>query len=110
MKRSRVRFPLWARCDHVFPAIGTTAGACMTSAPASVDEIRFRGEPAVRVASGDLSATFLPDVGLNGLALGTDTNGLPIHGFLVGRPGWRLGRCWTRGSDAKFRADIDVDE
>ena len=164
MKRSRVRFPLWARCDHVFPAIGTTAGACMTSAPASVDEIRFGGEPAVRVASAELSATFLPDLGLtgvslrfgrrehlalpgglpalraghtlgipllapwanrlasrryraagvdvdlNGLALGTDTNGLPIHGFLVGRPGWRLGRCWTRGRDAKFRADIDVDE
>ena len=118
----------------------------MTTSAASVDEIRFRGEPAVRVAAGEVSATFLPglgmtgvslrcrgrehlalpgglpalragatlgipllapwanrlasrryraagvDVDLTGLELGTDGNGLPIHGLLVGRPGWQVGR------------------
>ena len=29
------------------------------------------------------------DVDLGGMALGVDSNGLPIHGLLVGRPGWR---------------------
>ena len=135
----------------------------MTTATASVDEVRFRGQPAVRVAAGDLSATFLPELGmtgvslrcggrehlalpgglaalragatlgipllapwanrlasrryraagvdvdLDGLPLGTDDNGLPIHGLLVGRPGWRLGRRSTRAGRASCRAAIDVD-
>jgi galactose mutarotase-like enzyme len=134
----------------------------VTTTTKSVDEIRFRGQPAVRVTAGDLAATFLPDLGmtgvslrcggrehlalpgglaalragatlgipllapwanrlarrgyraagvdvdLDGLPLGTDDNGLPIHGLLVGRPGWRLGACSTRAGRASFRAEIDV--
>ena len=129
----------------------------------SVDDGRFRGEAAVILTAGDLSATFLPDLGMTGvslrwrgrehlalpgglpalragktlglpllapwanrlgsrryraagiyvdlagLPLGTDGNGLPIHGLLVGQPGWRLERRWTRGGRAGFRASIHVD-
>ena len=49
------------------------------------------------------------DVDLAGLPLGTDTNGLPIHGLLVGKPGWRLDRRSAGGERAGFRASIDVD-
>jgi aldose 1-epimerase len=134
----------------------------MTSTATIVEE-RFRGEPAVRVSAGELSATFLPalgmtgvsmrcqgrehlalpgglpalragatlglpllapwanrlarrhyragnvDVDLAGLPLPTDGNGLPIHGLLVGKPGWRIERRSTRGGRATFRAAIDVD-
>jgi aldose 1-epimerase len=130
---------------------------------ASVHDGRFRGEAAVILMAGDLSATFLPDLGmtgvsllwrgrehlalpgglpalraghtlglpllapwanrlgsrhyraggvdvdLTGLPLGTDGNGLPIHGLLVGQPGWRLERRWTRAGQAGFRASIHVD-
>ena len=41
----------------------------MTTTTTSVDEVRFRGQPAVRVAAGDLSATFLPDLGMTGVSL-----------------------------------------
>jgi aldose 1-epimerase len=129
----------------------------------SVEEGRFRGEPAVIVTAGDLAATFLPDLGMTGvslryrgrehlalpgglpalragktlglpllapwanrlgsrryraggvevdlagLRLGTDDNGLPIHGLLVGQPGWRVGRHSARLGSARFRASIDVD-
>jgi galactose mutarotase-like enzyme len=128
-----------------------------------VEEDRFRGVPALVVAAGDLSATFLPDLGLtgvslrwrgrehlalpgglpalragatlglpllapwanrlgtlryraagvtvdlDGLPLRTDGNGLPIHGLLVGRPGWRVEHRSARGGVARFRAAIDVD-
>jgi galactose mutarotase-like enzyme len=130
---------------------------------AVVAEDRFRGQSAITLTAGELSATFLPqlgmtgvsmrcggrehlalpgglpalragstlglpllapwanrlarwrydaagvDVDLEGLALGTDRNGLPIHGLLVGRPGWRVGRCSTRRGRARLRAAIDVD-
>src|SRR4030095_6619084 len=46
------------------------------------------------------------DVDLEGLALGTDANGLPIHGLLVGRPGWRVDRCAAGRGKATFRASI----
>src|SRR5204862_6817626 len=49
------------------------------------------------------------DVDLTGLPLGTDGSGLPIHGVLVGRPGWRVEECSTRGGRARVRAAIDVD-
>jgi aldose 1-epimerase len=129
----------------------------------SVEEGRFRGEPAVIVRAGGLSATFLPDLGmtgvslrcrgrehlalpgglpalragatlglpllapwanrlgsrryraagvdvdLTGLPLGTDANGLPIHGLLVGKPGWRLDRSSAGRGRAGFQASIDVD-
>jgi aldose 1-epimerase len=130
---------------------------------AVVAEDRFRGQPALTVTAGEISATFLPqlgmtgvsmrcrgrehlalpggltalragatlglpllapwanrlsrwryeaagvDVDLHGLPLRTDDNGLPIHGLLVGQPGWRVERCSTRGGRASFRAAIDVD-
>jgi aldose 1-epimerase len=130
---------------------------------ASAGEGRFRGEPAVTLRAGDLSATFLPGLGmtgvslragrrehlalpggldalragatlglpllapwanrlgawcyraanvtvdLDGLALRTDDHGLPIHGLLVGRPGWRVDRLAARGEAARLTASIAVD-
>jgi galactose mutarotase-like enzyme len=130
---------------------------------AGVEECRFRGQAALTITSGELSATFLPDLGLTGvslrhrgrehqalpggigalrsgatlglpllapwanrlrrqrdraagvdvdltgLALRTDRNGLPMHGLLVGRAGWRIERHSARGATARFRASIDID-
>ncbi|MFM8305133.1 MAG: aldose 1-epimerase [Actinomycetota bacterium] len=39
----------------------------------------------------------------------TDGNGLPIHGVLVGAPGWRVEQATTRSGDARLRAVIAVD-
>jgi galactose mutarotase-like enzyme len=126
-------------------------------------ERRFRGEPAVELTAGALSAVFVPGLGmtgvslryrgeerlalpgglealrsgrttglpllapwanrlsarryrvgptrvdLDGLALAVDENGLPIHGFLVGRPGWRVERLEARRGTARLRASIEVD-
>jgi aldose 1-epimerase len=130
---------------------------------AEVVEGRFRGTSALTLTSGDLVATFLPDLGmtgvslqyrgaehlalpgglaalragatlgipllapwanrlatrryragrvrvdLSGLELTTDDHGLPMHGLLVGKPGWRIGRRGTRGDTAWLHAAIDVD-
>jgi galactose mutarotase-like enzyme len=135
----------------------------MTTVAASVEEGRFRGEPAVVVSAGQLVATFPPDLGMTGvslrrrgrehlalpgglpalragrtmglpllapwanrlssrryraagvdvdlagLPLRTDANGLPMHGLLLGRPGWRLTRRSAARGRAAFRASIDVD-
>jgi galactose mutarotase-like enzyme len=48
-------------------------------------------------------------VDLAGLSLHCDPNGLPIHGLLVGKPGWRVEQRRTRASGASVRAAIDVD-
>ncbi len=48
-------------------------------------------------------------VDLEGLSLGVDDNGLPIHGTLVGRPGWSVERLTTRRDTAMVQASIDVD-
>jgi aldose 1-epimerase len=48
-------------------------------------------------------------VDLHRLRLTTDDNGLPIHGLLVGKPGWRIERRGTRADSAWLRAAIDVD-
>lgn len=128
-----------------------------------VGEGRIRGEPGITLESGDLSASFLPSVGMTGvslrfrgrehlalpggvdhlraggtgglpllapwanrlasrryrvgstevdltdLPLGTDDNGLPIHGLLAGAAGWRVDRYGVRGSSAHLRTSIDVD-
>ena len=128
-----------------------------------MEEGRFRGASALALTSGDLVATFLPDLGMTGvslryrgaehlalpgglaalragstlglpllapwanrlatrqyragevnvdlrrLRLTTDGNGLPMHGLLVGKPGWRVERSGTRGETAWLRATIDVD-
>jgi galactose mutarotase-like enzyme len=129
----------------------------------SVEEGRFRGTSALTLTSGDLAATFLPDLGMTGVSLRyrgaehfalpgglealrtgatlglpllapwanrlatrryraggvnvdlrgarltTDDHGLPMHGLLVGKPGWRIERRTTRGDTATLRAAIDVD-
>ena len=129
----------------------------------AVEEERFRGQPALRLTSGPLSAIFLPNLGmtgvslrygrseflalpgglpalrrgatlglpllapwanrlasrryqaagisvdLRGLHLGTDAHGLPIHGLLVGRPGWQITRRAARGDTARVAAAIEVD-
>ena len=49
------------------------------------------------------------DVDLRGLRLGTDDNGLPIHGLLVGKPGWRVDEQMAGGAVARLRTSIDVD-
>jgi galactose mutarotase-like enzyme len=41
--------------------------------------------------------------------LGTDQNGLPIHGLLVGAPGWRVDRLVASRDRARLDASIDVD-
>ena len=64
---------------------------------------------ANRLAGWRYRAAGVP-VDLTGLRLGTDGNGLPIHGLLVGKPGWRVDQQTTRGGTAKLRAAIDVDE
>jgi galactose mutarotase-like enzyme len=48
-------------------------------------------------------------VSLSGLRLNTDDHGLPIHGLLVGKPGWRVTRTETRGDAAYLGASFDVD-
>jgi galactose mutarotase-like enzyme len=48
-------------------------------------------------------------VDLSGLPLKVDDNGLPIHGLLVGRPGWSVDRLTTRRDTARVLASIDVD-
>ncbi len=129
----------------------------------SAAERRFRGEPAVQLTAGPLSAVFTPAIGMTGVSLrhragehlalpggldalragrtgglpllapwanrlsqwryraagvsvdlrgqplGVDDNGLPIHGLLVGKPGWTVDRLATRGDTAQVRASIGVD-
>lgn len=127
----------------------------------SSEETHWNGERAITLRSGELTATFLPDVGmtgvslerggdeylsvpggvahlraghtaglpllapwanrlagrhyrvagrdvdLEGLDLSTDDNGLPMHGLLVGRAGWNVGRLAE--SLARLSASIEVD-
>jgi aldose 1-epimerase len=49
------------------------------------------------------------DVDLTRLAVPTDDNGLPIHGLLVGRPGWLVHRSGTRAGTASMNASMAVD-
>jgi galactose mutarotase-like enzyme len=48
-------------------------------------------------------------VDLRGLPLPTDATGLPIHGFLVGSPRWRVTRCAATGAVARVAASVDID-
>jgi galactose mutarotase-like enzyme len=48
-------------------------------------------------------------VDLAGVSLPVDPNGLPIHGLLVGAPGWSVDRTDVRGGRARLRASIGVD-
>ena len=49
------------------------------------------------------------DVDLRRRRVHTDANGLPIHGLLVGAPGWRVTHEGTRRGAAFARACVDVD-
>ena len=49
------------------------------------------------------------NVDLTGRALHTDDHGLPIHGLLVGQPGWHVDAQETRGRTAWMRASLTVD-
>jgi aldose 1-epimerase len=48
-------------------------------------------------------------VDLTGLRLTTDEQGLPIHGLLLGKPGWRIDALTTRTGTPRLHASIDVD-
>jgi len=48
-------------------------------------------------------------VDLTGLPLRCDEHGLPMHGLLVGEPGWQVSRPAVRGDTARLRASIAVD-
>ena len=130
----------------------------------SVQDTKFRGQPAVRLSCGPVTATFLPGHGLTGvslrygraeflaipggldalragrtaglpllapwanrlsrwhyrvgrtrvdltgLPLGTDDNGLPIHGLLCGRPAWTITGRRTSATTAGLDARVDVDD
>ena len=49
------------------------------------------------------------DVDLRRRRLHTDGNGLPIHGLLVGAPGWRVDHEGAARGVARCRAGLDVD-
>jgi galactose mutarotase-like enzyme len=49
------------------------------------------------------------DVDLTRLRVPTDANGLPMHGLLVGKPGWEIDACEARGDAARVRASIGID-
>jgi aldose 1-epimerase len=46
-------------------------------------------------------------VDLDGLALSTDGNGLPIHGTMTARSGWRISRVEAGPQEAGMRASFD---
>ena len=48
-------------------------------------------------------------VDLARMSLHTDANGLPIHGLLVGAPGWTVDAQTVRAGVARVRASISVD-
>jgi len=96
-------------------------------------EERFQGEPAIALSAGGVTAVFLPHLGmtgvslrfprpgalryeaggvpvdLDGLALRTDRNGLPIHGLLVGSRAWQVSEMTSDADTATLRAAIVVD-
>jgi aldose 1-epimerase len=49
-------------------------------------------------------------VDLRGRRVPTDAAGLPIHGLLVGRPGWTVTRYGARGAVARVSASVQIDE
>jgi galactose mutarotase-like enzyme len=49
-------------------------------------------------------------VDLTGLGVHTDDNGLPIHGLVVGRPGWNVRELRHKRGTASVLATLDVDD
>ncbi len=128
----------------------------------AAEHVRFRGESAIRLRSGEFAATFLPQLGLTGVSLRyregeylalprgldhlrgghtgglpllapwanrlssrqfqldgvdvdlrdatmpTDSNGLPIHGLLVGQSRWSVDEVSTSAGAARLRASIEI--
>src|SRR6476660_105724 len=142
--------------DHRSPRSGAhRLGLIPVVAQSLARERSLRGEPAIELSAGSVSAVFVPGLGmtgvslryregehlalpggldalragkttglpllapwanrlssrryraegvsvdLDGMSLPVDDNGLPMHGFLVGRPGWTVGRLTTRGDTAR---------
>jgi galactose mutarotase-like enzyme len=89
-----------------------------TAAPsATVEEVSFRGEPALRLSAGELSATFLPRLGMTGVSMrcrGREHFALP-GGLAALRSGATLGlpllAPWANRLAAwRYRAaGVDVD-
>jgi galactose mutarotase-like enzyme len=132
---------------------------------AHAEETRFEGEPAVELAAGAVTATFVPDLGMTGVSLrhrgrerlslpgGLDTlragrttglpllapwanrlsrwrytvagvevdldglplrldgdTGLPIHGLVVGQPGWTVDALVADGAGAELRASRPLED
>jgi aldose 1-epimerase len=104
------------------PGLGLTGvslryrGGEYLAVPGGLDTLRSGGSAGIpllapwanRLAERRYRAAGV-SVDLKGLRLGTDANGLPIHGLLLGRSRWRLGRIATRGDAAGLDASIDVD-
>jgi aldose 1-epimerase len=142
--------------------VTATSASSNDGATASVE--RWRGQAGVRLTCGDLSAVFLPELGmlgaslthhgaevialpgglaayrtgrvtgvpllapwanrlaarryraagrsvdLEGLPLPTDPNGLPIHGTMTARSGWRIDAVGSSESGASLRARFDYDQ
>src|SRR3954465_12259228 len=87
------------------------------SSAASIAEERFRGEPAITLTAGGLSATFVPGLGMTGVSMrcnGREHLALP-GGLAALRSGSTLGlpllAPWAnRLSDWRYRAaGVDVD-
>jgi aldose 1-epimerase len=52
---------------------------------------------------------FRDEPDLDGLPLGVDGSGLPIHGLLVGWPGWTVEQLAVRADSARLRASTVID-
>ena len=64
------------------------------------------GEPVVAAALPGRAGIA---VDLTRMDVKRDEHGLPIHGLLVGQPGWTVEQLTTRGRVARLRAAIEVD-
>src|SRR6476659_6192421 len=89
----------------------------MRSVAAAIDDHRFRGEPSITLRAGELSATFVPQVGMTGVSLryrGHEYLALP-----GGLPALRMGKTaglpllapWANRLAARHyrAADVAVD-
>ncbi len=104
------------------PAVGMTGvslrlrGREYLALPGGVDGLRdghTAGLPLLAPWANRLSSWRYRAAGatvdLAGQRLHTDDNGLPIHGLLVGAPGWSVQARRARGSTARVTASIPVD-
>ena len=97
------------------PGLGLTGvslryrGGEYLAVPGGLDTLRAGGSAGIpllapwanRLAARRYRAAGV-SVDLKGMRLGTDENGLPIHGLLLGRSPWSVGRLTTHGDAASF--------